>query len=107
MQTVNLPVKTMNSSQKKFLREQLSEIKNANYRARWDAEEKKDEPITVQAARKLIKKFEAQHREAQAARRKKFETVSAPAYAKVEKAILFGTSDEALAAVEAARALKF
>ncbi len=93
------------SSQKKFLNDKLADIKGKFNRARW-GEDDAAEPANIIAARKLIKSFEKKRAAAKVARSKKQEAIFYPIYDKAKEAVLFGSPEEALAAVNAVEKIK-
>lgn len=88
-----LPGKQLNQTQRKYLQDRVSKA-NSNRRQRPDR--KKNEPANIKSARKLIGAYEAARWAVESRTRSKIETAKSA----VQEKILFGTPEEALAAVQ-------
>jgi hypothetical protein len=91
----------MNQQQKKFLRSELSEVARIHSRAIYTEKEKT--PAAVKRARSLVAQFEKQQRLRDEARRNAMHAAESAA----EKALHFGTPEEAMAAIEKFRKQSF
>jgi hypothetical protein len=101
-------VKRATPSEKKFLRDRLEKMHHEyRFTLRGRDDKSAKEPAEVQAARNLIKRFEAK-RDAEAKERQmKTNEAYRKAFTAVEDAIAFGTLSEARAAVESFHSFKF